>query len=1050
MDVATLGFSSDTSGLDKANAALDGVATKADRAGTATARFRATMDAVSATAKVLDTAARNLSAASDKLAASMGGASNASNTLQSATQKVTVNFNSSVTAINKATAATNAQASADLKAADAKTKLATATSRVNVVMPGSSAAYTGRTTGNVFNNSPTGGSGSFASEASAASAVMAVTTVKQIGEEAEGAAGKLGKLADGVHVNSLAMREFVTIGRELSSGNLTRLPGSISLLAQSFGLLQYIITPVNIVLAGFTAGIVGYVVAVERATTANNEFANTLSLTGNYAGLTVDRYHAMAAAIGAATDTTTKSNEGLISSLAATNKFTADQISTLITSAQLQAKATGESADDILKSYEKMTEGPGKYADALLQNFTGVITPAQVAHIHLLEDTGNAQEALAELIKVQYAGILSTTQDATSGMARAWGNVTNAIGNAIHAAVQFGAQSKADSATTINSTRGGILGAFQSVDQFFGGTGKAFQPYIDQTNQNQATVDKFKKQQSDSAASTAAATAKIKEQADALAFLKSNYNSAYDSQTRFKNDVAALDKALANADPNDPRTKEARAHRSDIVEGLRQQDMPEAYKASIAKTPAVKHTAADRVDQTLTGDIATTQAQINALNLSADAALKAGNEQKYLNNATRDFKSISDAQRASIIAQADALTALQIQLRNTKADMDITAEATKSIDALKRQGDAIGLVGKALYYQNELQKEIDEHNQKTFNTPISAATMQTFQSSANQFANQSAANDNSKAYTSGTQALQEQIATLTSQKDALGLSTKAQNDAATAQSLLNDNVFKGLGYTPQQIKNYEALSGAAYDLTVQIANQKDAMDFLRSSVTGFVGDLQSGLKQGESFFTAFGKAVENVLDKVIDKLLTVALDAATGGSSGGIGGFLGSIGKALGIGGLNSTGGGWNAATSASIGGGAPTSMALSSISAPTFAFAKGGAFDSIVNTATPFRFGSGGANLGIMGEAGPEAVMPLTRGANGSLGVQMYGGQRGGGDVHYHAGDVNQTFPISGAVDVSAIQVAIQQSAERTKADIKKAMPANLQEYQMNGAISA
>jgi len=47
-----------------------------------------------------------------------------------------------------------------------------------------------------------------------------------------------------------------------------------------------------------------------------------------------------------------------------------------------------------------------------------------------------------------------------------------------------------------------------------------------------------------------------------------------------------------------------------------------------------------------------------------------------------------------------------------------------------------------------------------------------------------------------------------------------------------------------------------------------------------------------------------------------------------------------------------------------------------TTAFAKGGVFtNSVVSSATPF-------NMGLMGEAGPEAIMPLRRGADGSLGV--------------------------------------------------------------------
>jgi len=62
-------------------------------------------------------------------------------------------------------------------------------------------------------------------------------------------------------------------------------------------------------------------------------------------------------------------------------------------------------------------------------------------------------------------------------------------------------------------------------------------------------------------------------------------------------------------------------------------------------------------------------------------------------------------------------------------------------------------------------------------------------------------------------------------------------------------------------------------------------------------------------------------------------------------------------------------------------------------AFANGGAFtNSIVSGPTPFAFANGGSfGLGVMGEAGDEAVMPLTR-INGKLGVQATGG--GGGSV--------------------------------------------------------
>ena len=61
----------------------------------------------------------------------------------------------------------------------------------------------------------------------------------------------------------------------------------------------------------------------------------------------------------------------------------------------------------------------------------------------------------------------------------------------------------------------------------------------------------------------------------------------------------------------------------------------------------------------------------------------------------------------------------------------------------------------------------------------------------------------------------------------------------------------------------------------------------------------------------------------------------------------------------------------------------------PRTGFAKGGTFtDSIVNSPTLFKFASGGAmRTGVMGEAGPEAILPLKRGADGKLGVAGGGG---------------------------------------------------------------
>ena len=92
------------------------------------------------------------------------------------------------------------------------------------------------------------------------------------------------------------------------------------------------------------------------------------------------------------------------------------------------------------------------------------------------------------------------------------------------------------------------------------------------------------------------------------------------------------------------------------------------------------------------------------------------------------------------------------------------------------------------------------------------------------------------------------------------------------------------------------------------------------------------------------------------------------------------------------------------LGLGGPTGASLGGFSTDASGFgwlswhAKGNVFpgdtglsdylNSIVNQPTVFKFASGAAlrNIGVMGEAGPEAIMPLTRMPSGDLGVRAAG----------------------------------------------------------------
>ena len=148
--------------------------------------------------------------------------------------------------------------------------------------------------------------------------------------------------------------------------------------------------------------------------------------------------------------------------------------------------------------------------------------------------------------------------------------------------------------------------------------------------------------------------------------------------------------------------------------------------------------------------------------------------------------------------------------------------------------------------------------------------------------------------------------------------------------------------------------------------------------------ISDGYKRNQAYATAFEDLFKGMGDALVDFALTgktsfsdmvnsmiiglIKLEmqmAMTNmyKSMGGVGGILGSIAGAF-------------------TGGGGPEQLGGPGGPQP---FAKGGSFtNGIVSSPTMF-------NMGVMGEAGPEAIMPLRRGADGSLGVVASGAGSGG-----------------------------------------------------------
>lgn len=155
-------------------------------------------------------------------------------------------------------------------------------------------------------------------------------------------------------------------------------------------------------------------------------------------------------------------------------------------------------------------------------------------------------------------------------------------------------------------------------------------------------------------------------------------------------------------------------------------------------------------------------------------------------------------------------------------------------------------------------------------------------------------------------------------------------------------------------------------------------DAVGNSLANGIMGLIEGTTTAKEVFANFLKSIGQILVQEGTKMIAMYIAIA--------------IAKAIAGMGSNFTGGNSSAVPTDAAGWSSSFNTKLPGLSGDIgrtpIGFAKGGAFtNSIVGSPTMFKFANGGAmRTGLMGEAGPEAIMPLSRGADGSLGVQANG----------------------------------------------------------------
>ncbi|EAT5843881.1 phage tail tape measure protein [Salmonella enterica] len=237
------------------------------------------------------------------------------------------------------------------------------------------------------------------------------------------------------------------------------------------------------------------------------------------------------------------------------------------------------------------------------------------------------------------------------------------------------------------------------------------------------------------------------------------------------------------------------------------------------------------------------------------------------------------------------------------------------------------------------------------------------------------------------------------------------------------------------------LAGAQNGLANWVDTSSDyytqVSDLVGNTLDGLVDNMADALSGNKADWASWANSVLNELQKVLLRAIMVNTLKSAGDS-----GWFGSLGGMFGS----------SVAGAASAGGATPSGAYTGAAS--QLKFAKGGVMDSpdlsrfrngVVNSPTMFAFAKG---TGLMGEAGPEAIMPLTRTADGNLGVRMVDdtvSSVGGGGAQLQQ-TIHQHFSISGNGD-AALKQAMQEAARQGANDgAKQARQDILQDFSNRG----
>lgn len=716
------------------------------------------------------------------------------------------------------------------------------------------------------------------------------------------------------------------------------------------GYVASLISPLTLAAAALGALAVGFVVGSREASAYNK----ALITTGNIAGVTADSLAESAKAISDMGGTQGAAAKALVE-VASVGRFTATQIDSIAEAALRMNSVTGKAVSDTVGEFEALAKEPSK-AILDLNSKYHFLTSSVFEQIQALENQGRTQDAATLAIETYSNTLQSRTTDIKENLGiieTGWKAISGAAKLAIDAIVSVGrentfAQQLADAEEAVRVAEGARNATYRGRQGLIPEREREVElakQYVEELKDQQEGERLVAEQQ--------AFRQRIQDSAVAAGQkLNAQYESSLSTVDKLKKQLTDLSGEYKKIQAAGSVSAETEKRYQDTVAAttkrLKEAEAAEAKRAKGPKTPAVREGAGVRL-------LATMKQQEESLIAQRDATNRIGTEEQKLIKLREQFRQIEQKQltekltkeQTSLLANKEALLAQQ--QKNAEVQKEIIAQkeleklatvraALEQQIAVDRQKYEDALIG-ATSSDKEAER-LRERNRLE----------QDYQRQLQEFGKQ---NREGSLSDEGYQEATAQLAVTLAERQRLMEEYYAKQDQMQGDWV--NGAKKAYENWAESGRNVAGMTQSLFS---------SAFNSMEDALTGFV---TTGKLSFKDLTVSILKDLAAMATKIAANQILTSI----------IGSFAGAWGGAA-------TGAGAAATTNtgASFAGYAAKGKAFSG---GVEYFANGGAFtNSIVNRPTAFGTGTG---IGVMGEAGPEAIMPLTRTSDGQLGVKGMGG---------------------------------------------------------------